>query len=116
MTEGEMSLEIGRFNPSTYVPPVRPARQPTAPVAGEPARRPDVKVDAIPPAPPEKVRAQVDRAAEIAAQLAAQNRELHFSKDKETGRVVIQVRDLEGNVIRTIPPKHALDIMTGSAL
>jgi flagellar protein FlaG len=85
-------------------------------VAAQPAPRPDVKAGAIPPTPPEKVRAQVDRAAEIAAQLAAANRELHFSKDETTGRVVIQVRDLDGNVIRTIPPKHALDVMTGSAL
>jgi hypothetical protein len=116
MTEGEMSLEIGRFNPTTYVPPVRPVRQPPAHTAAVPARRPDVKTDAIPPVPPENVRGQVDRAAEIAAQLAAVNRELHFSKDETTGRVVIQVRDFDGNVIRTIPPKHALDVMTGSAL
>ena len=37
------------------------------------------------------------------------NRELHFETDEETGRVIIQVRDLEGNVIRTIPPSDALD-------
>jgi flagellar protein FlaG len=58
----------------------------------------------------------VDRAAEIAAHLAAQNRELHFSTEQDTGRVVIQVRDLEGNVIRTIPPSRALDVMSGAAL
>ena len=42
--------------------------------------------------------------------------ELHFSKDSETGRVVIQVRDLDGNVLKTIPPSRALDVMSGAAL
>ena len=70
----------------------------------------------VPPAPTEEVRRQVDRAAEIAAQLHDNNRELHFSKDQETGRVVIQVRDLDGNVLKTIPPSRALDVMSGAAL
>ena len=47
---------------------------------------------------------------------AADNRELHFSTDADTGRVIVQVRDLEGNVIRTIPPSHALHAMSGGAL
>ena len=29
--------------------------------------------------------------------------------------MIVQVRDLEGNVIRTIPPSDALDIMSGAA-
>ena len=43
------------------------------------------------------------------------NRELHFSTDESTNRVVIEVRDLDGNVIKTIPPTKALDIMSGDA-
>jgi flagellar protein FlaG len=69
----------------------------------------------IPPAPAEEVRAHVDRAAQIAQDMADRNRELHFTKDQETGRVIIQVRDLQGTVIRTIPPSHALDMMSGAA-
>jgi flagellar protein FlaG len=29
---------------------------------------------------------------------------------------VIQVRDLDGNVLKTIPPSRALDVMSGAAL
>jgi flagellar protein FlaG len=47
-------------------------------------------------------------------ELQAQNRELHFSRDEVTNRVVIEVRDLDGNVIRTIPPSKALDILSGA--
>jgi flagellar protein FlaG len=118
MTEGEMTLEIGRFTPSY---PIRPASPSPSRAAGARAARGaapgvDTVVGDVPPAPPAEVRAQVDRAAEIAHQLAAANRELHFSKDEHTGRVVIQVRDLDGNVIRTIPPSHVLDVMSGAAL
>jgi FlaG protein len=115
MTEGEMSLEIGRFTAAYPVPPVPPAR----PAAGAPdeagkARGFDTVLGDVPPAPPDEVREQVARAAEIAQDMADRNRELHFSTDDETGRVVIQVRDLDGNVIRTIPPSRMLDLMSGA--
>ena len=29
---------------------------------------------------------------------------------------MIEVRDLEGNVLKTIPPAKALDVMSGAAL
>ena len=54
--------------------------------------------------------------AERAAELPPQNRELHFGKDEATGRVIVQVRDLDGEVLRTIPPSSALDVMAGAAL
>ena len=58
----------------------------------------------------------VDRAAERVQELHADNRELHFSREEGTNRVVIEVRDLDGNVIKTIPPSKALDIMSGAEL
>jgi FlaG protein len=116
MTEGEMSLEIGRFTSSYPIVPVPPAR----PAAGSPeaAGQPrsfDTVLGDVPPAPTDEVRDQVARASEIAQQMADRNRELHFSKDEQTGRMVIQVRDLDGNVIRTIPPSSVLDVMSGAA-
>jgi len=112
----EMSLEIGRFTPVHHVLPAPPARPAAEPVRGGDASRFDTILGDVPPAPIEEVRHQVDRAAEIVEQLHHSNRELHFSKDEETGRVVIQVRDLDGNVLKTIPPSHALDVMSGAAL
>jgi flagellar protein FlaG len=58
----------------------------------------------------------VDKAAERVQELHTQNRELHFSRDEASNRVVIEVRDLDGNVIKTIPPAKALDIMSGAEL
>jgi uncharacterized FlaG/YvyC family protein len=69
----------------------------------------------VPPAPTPEAREMVDKAAEVVEQLRDNNRELHFSKDKATNRVVIEVRDFDGNVLKTIPPAKALDVLSGSA-
>jgi uncharacterized FlaG/YvyC family protein len=70
----------------------------------------------IPAKPPVDVLAEIDRASARAEELARANRELHFEKDPTSGRIVVQVRDLEGNVLRTIPPSAALDMMSGAGL
>ena len=33
--------------------------------------------------------------------------------DEKSKRVIIQVKDLDGRVIRTIPPSEALGVMSG---
>jgi flagellar protein FlaG len=120
MTLSRMSLEIGRL---TFAPPVTPPARPLAPAVSSapvaavaPVARVDTAELSIPPAPPAEVLDHVADAADVARQLARNNRELHFRTDEETGRVVVQVRDLEGNVIRTIPPSEALDVMSGAPI
>jgi hypothetical protein len=70
----------------------------------------------IPDAPPPNVLHEVQEAGRHAEELWNARRELHFQVDDDTGRVVVQVRDLEGNVIRTIPPSEALEIMSGRGI
>jgi uncharacterized FlaG/YvyC family protein len=70
----------------------------------------------IGPLPPPEVLDAVAEARDRAAELAAADRELHFGNDEETGRLVIQVRDLAGNVIRTIAPSEALAVLSGAPL
>jgi FlaG protein len=70
----------------------------------------------IPATPPPDVIVEVHRAAMRAEELHNSNRELHFEKDPNSGRIVVQVRDLSGNVLRTIPPSKALDVMSGAGL
>lgn len=43
--------------------------------------------------------------------LAQDNRELHFSRSEETGRIIVQVRTLDGEVVRTIPDEQARAIL-----
>jgi flagellar protein FlaG len=74
-----------------------------------------VNVNTLPASPPASVLEAMNSAAEAAEKLRAQGRELHF-EPTGTGRVVIQVRDLDGNVIRTIPPHQALEVASGARL
>ena len=75
-----------------------------------------VEVDlSIPSSPPPDLRAEMAAAAQRADELRDQGRELHFEVD-DRGRVLIEVRDLDGNVIRSIPPSRMLDVVAGAPL
>jgi flagellar protein FlaG len=105
------------------IPPVgggeRPAPAPRAPAPQsanfEKTLEAAVTVNTVPASPPVSVLEEMNAAARVAEELRAQARELHF-EPTESGRVVIQVRDLEGNVLRTIPPSEALDIAAGAPI
>jgi hypothetical protein len=71
--------------------------------------------DLIPTSPPALVLAEIDAAWERGAELAAENRELHFGHDAD-GHLIIEVRSLDGDVFETISAAHALDVMSGAAL
>jgi flagellar protein FlaG len=60
-----------------------------------------------------EVHEQIKAAEQRYEELRAQQRELHFTHDDTTNRVVVEVRDLEGNVLRTVPPSKALEIIAG---
>jgi hypothetical protein len=124
-----MSFEIGpispfqaagavrRTEPATSRFSVDPARPAAAGRAGSTsAHAQDSAELSLPAHPPTEVLDAIGAAAARAAELRADNRELHFHKDEASGRVIVQVRDLEGNVIRTIPPSKALDIMSGARI
>jgi hypothetical protein len=74
-----------------------------------------VNVSTLPASPPPVVLEDMHTAARVAAELRAQQRELHF-ETAGNGRVIVQVRDLDGNVIRTIPPARALEVAAGASL
>ena len=120
-------MQIGRFTPyenlaSSALAGAVGATQQLAPPPAAAKRAVDGSQDegtivgSVPPAPTEEAREMVDRAAERVDELHAANRELHFSRDEESGRVIIEVRDLEGNVLKTIPPSKAMDILSGAEL
>jgi hypothetical protein len=111
-----MDLRIGHLNFST--PPAAPKRAAAdAPGSQFSVPRNDAaEIGAIPAAPPVDALREVDRAAARAEELWNEQRELHFEMDEDSGRVIVQVRDLDGRVIRTIPPSEALDVLSGRPL
>jgi hypothetical protein len=68
----------------------------------------------IPVSPPPEVLEAMDAAARVARELHEQGRELRFVNAEDGVR--IELRDLDGNVLRTIPPGDLLDIATGAPL
>jgi FlaG protein len=106
-----MDLRIDKLGFST--PPTAPKR-PALAAAG--FGLPEPVDTSIPDVPPPDVLREVQEAGRRAEELWNARRELHFQVDDDTGRVVVQVRDLEGHVIRTIPPSEALDIMSGRGI
>ena len=77
---------------------------------------PAATVDATPMRPPAEVLAEMEAASRRYDELRSQHRELHFTRDPSQNRVVVEVRDLDGNVLRTIPPSKALDVIAGGSL
>jgi len=77
---------------------------------------PAATIDTTPSRPPAEVLAEMEAASRRYDELRSQQRELHFTRDETQNRVVVEVRDLEGNVLRTIPPSKALDVIAGAPL
>jgi len=111
-----MNLDVAPVGPSSY----RPVHGVPAPASralqSVPAVRADVSVDTIPASPPQDVLDAMDAASRAYQVLRAQGRELRFSQDDGTGRLVIEVRDLDGNLLRRIPPSKLLDVTTNGGL
>jgi len=115
-----MGLDVARIEPSSFD---------QAPSQGPRAARPDatgtvndsaaVSSSEIPTGPPPEVLDAITAAGRVAHELHSQGRELRFVTPAESGgagRVRIEVRDLDGHVLREIPPSEALDVATGTPL
>jgi hypothetical protein len=64
--------------------------------------------------PPQRVWREVDDAAQVWDDLREQGCQVHFELDEESGRLAIEMRDLEGNVLETLSPSDALAIAATS--
>lgn len=116
-----MSLDVARIEPTGFeTAPQRAPRDARAAGAGGGSDALDLSTGEIPASPPPEVLAAMSAAGRVAHELHAQGRELRFVTPDESGaddgRVRIEVTDLDGDVLRTIPPSEALDVATGSPL
>jgi FlaG protein len=116
-----MSFEIGPITPTPGAAPARrtgtagaPGFQATLDAVGRSSAPQDVVTVGLPPMPPPEVLDAIGAAADRVDAMAAEHRELHFERDPESGRVVVQVRDLATReILRTIPPSEALGMLSG---
>src|SRR5436309_14670855 len=111
----KMSVEVPPVS-STHVSAGTPADRTDKPQAANRKDVDAVQLDMIPSSPPAELHGQIDAAAQRVNDLKADGRELHFSFNDDTKRVQIEVRDLEGTLLRTIPPSKALSVVAGDKL
>ena len=71
---------------------------------------------AIPDSPPAEVLDAMGAAADAYDRLKTAGRQLHFDTDPVTGRLIVQLLDLDGNVVTTLPPSKVLDLDSGGTL
>ena len=69
------------------------------------------RFDAFPASAPPELRVEMLAAQRAVADMRARGRELHF--EMTDGRLRIEMRDLDGNVLREIPGREALEIASG---
>jgi hypothetical protein len=114
--EPNMGLDVAPIGPPGFRPaPDRAPREPHAAVVEDSVT---LSQGAIPASPPPEVLEAIDAAGRVARELHEQGRELRFTPPVpgEDGRVRVEVRDLDGNVLRTIPPSELLDVASGTPL
>lgn len=66
--------------------------------------------------PPPEVQAEVRAAARCADQLSEQGRQLRFGHDPQSGKLRIELRDLEGNTLRQVAPSEVFEFAGGQAV
>jgi hypothetical protein len=84
-----------------------------APAGSEALVRQKTPVETIPNTPPAEVWRAMNAAAQRFDELRTRDRQLHFEKNADTGRVMVEVRDGNGDLIRVIPPSEALAVACG---
>jgi hypothetical protein len=113
-----MSFELSALNAirQYQAQPGRAAVPAATPDAGRGKAAPaaGATVDMFPSSPPPELRAEILAAQRAVQDLHDRGRELHF--EMAEGRVRIELRDLDGNVLKTIPASEALDIAGGKAV
>src|SRR5262245_27862806 len=87
------------------------AKQPAA--TGASAMDAAVHVDTFPSSPPAEVHDAIAVASQAADRLADQNRAMHFHIDDTTGKLSVELHDLQGNLLFTVPAKKAFDVAAG---
>ena len=80
------------------------------------AAQDSVTVDTIPSSPPPEVHEAMGVAAQAYDQLQADGRQMRFKVNEGTGKLVVEVHDLHGQLLFQVPASKALDVASGGSL
>jgi hypothetical protein len=119
--EPNVGLDVAPIGAPGYGTPAQRAPRGARVDAADGARdAAEISSEEIPASPPPEVLDAIDAAGRVARELHAEGRELRFvpasERGEDDGHVRVEVRDLDGNVLRTLPPSELLDVATGTPL
>jgi hypothetical protein len=112
-----MSFDIGSvgMTPAAGAPARTSAPSNTA--GAQSARETDtVTVDTIPASPPPEVQDAMGVAAQAYDNLKASGSEMRFKVNEATGKLSVEVHDVHGNLLFTVPASTVLDVASGGSL
>jgi hypothetical protein len=112
-----MNFNIASVGPTPPSgPPVRGTAPPRAANTGALEHGDAVRVETIPSSPPPEVLHEMSTAAGAYDRLAAAGQALHFKVDGTTGKLHVEVHDVHGNLLFSVPASKALDVAAGGGL
>ncbi len=111
-----MSFDIGSVGRTPASAPTQSARS-SAPAPTPAVPEADtVTVDTIPASPPPEVHEAMGVANQAYHNLQAKGSELRFKINEATGKLSVEVHDVHGNLMFTVPASTALDVASGQPL
>jgi putative hemolysin len=111
-----MSFDIGSVGRTPATTPSQTARF-SAPAPAQAAHATDtVTVDTIPASPPPEVHDAIGVANQAYHNLKAAGNELRFKVNEATGKLTVEVHDIHGDVLFTVPASTVLDVASGQPL
>jgi hypothetical protein len=111
-----MSFDIDSVGRTPAAAPAQRSRS-SAPAPVQAAHAADdVTVDTIPVSPPPEVQEAIAVAAQAYDNLKASGSELRFKIDEATGKLTVEVHDVHGNLMFTVPASTVLDVADGQPL
>jgi hypothetical protein len=111
-----MSFDIGSVG-RTPAPSTTRSTRSSAPASAQASEAgATVTVDTIPASPPPEVQDAIGVANQAYHNLQASGSELRFKVNEATGKLSVEVHDVHGNLMFTVPASTALDVASGQPL
>ncbi|HTP19672.1 MAG TPA: hypothetical protein VMJ65_08715 [Solirubrobacteraceae bacterium] len=111
-----MSFDIGSVGGTPAAAAAAKSQRTTAVPSSSVDSTDAVAVDTIPASPPDEVHDAIGVANQAYHNLKAAGSELRFKVNEATGKLSVEVHDVHGNLLFTVPASTVLDVASGSSL
>jgi len=111
-----MSFDIGSVGGTPAAAAAAKSQRPAAVSSSSAGSTDTVTVDTIPASPPDEVHDAIGVANQAYHNLQASGSELRFKVNEATGKLSVEVHDVHGNLLFTVPASTVLDVASGGSL